>query len=85
MIECPMCHNKFKYSAKYYKSFYFKRNGEIKKGAYKERRCPYCGYVLSVKKIDKIPELKFKPSDFLKKFREEIDEVFKRLEKIFYE
>jgi len=51
MKKCPLCKMEFENSVKTYRKFYFKGAEKTIKVAYKEERCPYCGYPIKVEEI----------------------------------
>ena len=51
-MKCPMCGLKFKKPVEIYRKYYESFKGKEVKVAFKESRCPYCGYVISTEKLD---------------------------------
>ncbi|MEM2260822.1 MAG: hypothetical protein QXK24_00075 [Ignisphaera sp.] len=82
MIKCKICGAEFQKSVKQYKSFYYKdyKTNKVYKGAYRERRCPYCDAVISTKKLP-YTEVQI---DTEKMFKE-IEESFEKTLKTFKE
>jgi len=85
-MKCPMCGRTFRRSIKIYRSFYYEENRKVSKGSFRERRCPYCGYVLSTKKIPykemKIVDLKKYLEGTLKEIQQTLDNFKKYLNDI---
>ena len=79
-MRCPLCKMEFENSVKVYRKFCFKQGEKIVKVAYKEERCPFCGYPIEVKEMS-YDAVKTKPIPIGFKYIEEYLETLKELKK----
>ena len=77
----------FENSVKTYRKFYFKGAEKTIKVAYKEERCPYCGYPIKVKEIPydsiKMKAVKTTFKDIDEYIRKEMRGLRERIKELF--
>ena len=86
-MRCPLCGLEFRERIKTFRKFYLRKNNKIIKVAYKEERCPYCGYPIKVEKIPydsiKIKAIKSTFKDIEDTFRKEMERFRKAIKEMF--
>jgi len=86
-VRCPLCKMEFENSVKTYRKFYFKGAEKTIKVAYKEERCPYCGYPIKVEEVPydsiKIKAIKSTFKDIEDTFRKEMERFRKAIKEMF--